>query len=68
MNNENPTFNFSLNLEETNAILGSLQELPAKVANPITQKIREQAEAQIKKMQAEAQQAPEGAPAVLNDE
>jgi len=68
MNNENPTFNFSLNLEETNAILGSLQELPAKVANPITQKIREQAEAQIKKMQAEAQQAPEGTPVILNDE
>ena len=62
MNNENPTFNFSLNLEETNAILGSLQELPAKVANPITQKIREQAEAQIKKLQEATQPAPAGAP------
>lgn len=56
--NENPTFTLSLTLEETNAVLGSLQELPAKIANPITQKIREQAEAQIRKLQ-EVVQEPE---------
>jgi len=65
--NENPTLNFSLNIEEINAILAALQELPAKVANPMTQKIREQAEAQIKKMQEDSAPAPEGAP-VANDE
>lgn len=57
--NENPTLNFSLNIEEINAILAALQELPAKVANPMTQKIREQAETQIKALQEAAQPAPE---------
>ena len=41
---------------EPNAILNSIQELPAKVANPLTQKIRDQAAAQ---QAAEAEPAAE---------
>ena len=49
--NENPTFNFVLNLEEANAILAALQELPAKICNPISDKIKAQAQEQIAEMQ-----------------
>jgi hypothetical protein len=35
-------------------IIGGLQELPAKVANPLTKKLQEQAQEQIK-----AQQTPQ---------
>jgi hypothetical protein len=49
--NENPTFNFVLNLEEANAILAALQELPAKICNPISDKIKAQAQEQIAAMQ-----------------
>ena len=38
-----------LSVDEINAILAGLQELPAKVANPLSQKVREQAEAQLPK-------------------
>lgn len=38
-----------LSIDEVNAILAALQELPGKICNPITQKIRQQAEAQIPK-------------------
>jgi hypothetical protein len=44
-----------LTLNEVNSILGALQELPAKICNPISQKIRQQAEAQIPKQEPEAQ-------------
>jgi len=40
-------FTFKLKEEEANAILAALQELPAKVANPITQKLLEQAKEQV---------------------
>lgn len=36
-----------LSIDEVNAILAGLQELPAKICNPMTQKIRQQAEAQL---------------------
>lgn len=36
-----------LSVEEVNVILAGLQELPAKVCNPLSQKIRIQAEAQL---------------------
>lgn len=49
--NENPTFNFALNLDEANAILAALQELPAKICNPISDKIKTQAQEQIAAMQ-----------------
>jgi hypothetical protein len=44
------TITFTLtdfSIDEVNAILAALQELPAKVCNPLTQKIRQQAEAQL---------------------
>jgi hypothetical protein len=37
----------TVTVEEANAILTGLQELPAKIANPITNKIQSQAQAQI---------------------
>ena len=47
-----------LSIDEVNAILAGLQELPAKIANPLTQKVRQQAEAQLPKQE----NAPEAAP------
>lgn len=48
---ENPDLQYTLNLNEINAIIGAIQELPAKIANPLTMKIREQAEKQIRAIQ-----------------
>ena len=36
-----------ISIDEINAILAGLQELPAKICNPLTQKVRTQAEAQL---------------------
>lgn len=41
-----------LSVDEINAILAALQELPGKICNPMTQKIRQQAEAQLPKPDA----------------
>ena len=42
-------FSFSdLTLDEVNSILTALLELPAKVCNPLSNKLREQAESQLK--------------------
>jgi len=41
-----------LSVDEVNCVLAGLQELPAKIANPLSQKIREQAEAQLPKQEA----------------
>lgn len=49
--NPNPTFNFEINLEEANVILAALQEIPAKICNPISEKIKAQAQEQIAAMQ-----------------
>jgi hypothetical protein len=38
---------FTVTVEEVNTILASLQELPAKIANPLTQKILKQAKEQL---------------------
>jgi hypothetical protein len=46
-----------LSVDEVNYILAVLQELPAKIANPLSQKIREQAEAQLPKQEAAPQEA-----------
>jgi hypothetical protein len=40
--------NIQLTVDEINMILAALQELPAKVCNPLTKKIVEQAEPQVK--------------------
>jgi hypothetical protein len=58
MINQNPIFTIELSLEETNMVLGALQELPAKICNPLSEKIKTQAQAQIAAMQA-VQQEPE---------
>lgn len=52
MQNQNPTFTFQLSLEEANYILAGLQELPGKICNPLSEKIKSQAQAQINEMQA----------------
>jgi len=43
----NTEFNFKITYDEANLILAGLQELPAKVANPLTQKLQEQAKQQL---------------------
>jgi len=52
MQNQNLTFTFQLTLEETNFILAGLQELPGKICNPLSEKIKSQAQEQINEMQA----------------
>lgn len=42
-------FNFKVTEQEANVILAGLQELPAKVANPLTRKLQEQAQEQLPK-------------------
>jgi hypothetical protein len=59
MTNQNPTFTLELTLEETNVVLAALQELPAKLCNPLTEKIRTQAQAQIAAMQPVEEKANE---------
>ena len=44
-----------LSVDEINAILAGLQELPGKICNPMTQKIREQAEAQLPQQEPAAE-------------
>jgi hypothetical protein len=56
--NQNPTFTFALNLEEANVILAALQELPAKICNPLSEKIKTQAQEQIAAIQAAVAQEP----------
>ena len=64
--NENPELNFVLTMQEANTILAALQELPAKIANPLTQKLTEQAKPQLEILQAAAQRAAQD-PAVITD-
>ena len=47
MNETNPSLALDLTLGEINAIIGALQELPAKICNPLTAKITAQAQAQL---------------------
>jgi hypothetical protein len=56
MTNQNPTFTIEINLEETNMVLAALQELPAKLCNPLSEKIKSQAQSQIAEMQAVTQE------------
>ena len=50
--NENPDLHFTITMQEANVILSALQELPAKICNPLSQKITEQAQAQSEKIRA----------------
>ena len=54
---EKPTvteFTLTITIDELNAIGAGLQELPAKVCNPITKKLQEQVNAQLAAQQAAA--------------
>lgn len=46
---ENKELNFTFTIQEANTLLAALQELPAKVANPLTAKIQQQAQQQLPK-------------------
>lgn len=45
-------FTFIVTEQEANMIIEALQELPAKVANPLTRKLHEQAKEQVKTKQS----------------
>lgn len=47
MTDNNQILKFELTIEETNKILEALQEIPAKFCNPITEKLRQQAQPQL---------------------
>ena len=64
--NENPELNFTLTMQEANTILAALQELPAKIANPLTQKLTEQAKPQLAELEAAAQRAAQD-PSIVTD-
>ena len=51
---ENKELNFTFTVQEANTLLTALQELPAKVANPLTAKIQQQAQPQLPKPESEA--------------
>ena len=46
--------NFELTMDEANMILAAIQELPAKIANPLTQKLQLQAKTQLPETEAPA--------------
>jgi len=48
--NEEAIFNIKLTLTEANSILEALQELPAKICNPLCVNIKAQAEQQLQEM------------------
>lgn len=48
VNDEKPTINIEVNVQEINTILAALGELPHRVADPILRKLVEQAQKQIK--------------------
>jgi len=54
--NEEAIFNIRLTLTEANTILGALQELPAKICNPIATSIKSQAEQQLQEMSIKPEQ------------
>jgi hypothetical protein len=47
MTEKDKIITLEVTVEEANTILAGLQELPAKIANPLTQKILKQAQAQL---------------------
>jgi len=46
-------FIFTVTFDEANIILSGLQELPAKICNPLTQKLQEQAKSQLEAKEKE---------------
>jgi len=51
---ENTELTFTFTIQEANTLLMALQEIPAKVANPLTAKIQQQAQPQLPKPESEA--------------
>ena len=51
---ENIELTFTFTVQEANTLLMALQEMPAKVANPLTAKIQQQAQPQLPKPENEA--------------
>ena len=49
--NKSPELKLILTLEEVNTILSALQEVPAKVCNPLSQKLIDQAKQQLEPAQ-----------------
>lgn len=49
MTEKDKVITLEVTVEEANTILAGLQELPAKTANPLTQKILKQAQEQLPK-------------------
>jgi hypothetical protein len=47
MEQKDVIINLKLTIEEANTILAGLQELPAKVSNPLTNKLVKQAQEQL---------------------
>ena len=48
---------FTVTIDEANHILAGLQELPAKIANPLTNKLQVQAKDQIENAKTPADEA-----------
>ena len=46
-------FTFTVTDQEANLLIAGLQELPARVANPLTQKLQSQAQEQMPKTEAQ---------------
>ena len=49
--NSDPILTLTLSVNEINALLAGLQELPAKVCNPLSQKIQKEAQEQLQAFQ-----------------
>ena len=43
-------FQFTLTEQEANTVLAALQELPAKICNPLSQKLQMQAQTQLQQL------------------
>jgi hypothetical protein len=56
--NQNPTLTFEFTLEQINAVLSVLPELPGKVCNPLIELIQAQAKPQIEALQTQAEPVP----------
>ena len=56
--NQNPTLTFQFTLEQINAVLAVLPELPGKICNPIIELIQQQAKPQIEALQTQAEPVP----------
>ncbi len=54
-------FTFTLTTDEANAILNAIQDLPARVANPLTEKMQKQAREQLEAQREAGEQAAKAA-------